>query len=332
MTMPLKPVPTPPQAPASTRMTLKSVVKGKLEAPYRILLYGPEGVGKSTFGADAPSPIFIGAEDGTRHLDVARFPAPETVQDVFEAVRVLTADAHEYQTLVLDTLDWVEPLIWREVCRRDNVSNIEEVGGGYMKGYTVAVDEWRKLVAALERLQATKRMHVVLLAHSHIKTFKNPEGEDYDRYEIKLHPKASGLVKEWCEAVLFAREETLVHKAKGKRPKGVGVGARIIYTERSGAYDAKNRYTMPAEIPLSWADFDAAVKAGRVAPAEDLRSEILRKAKELGGELEKAVLENLERAGTNPQHLALLNNRVNARLAEKAAASTTAAQTAEKAS
>jgi hypothetical protein len=318
--------------PRAQRMTLAAVTKGKQDTPYRVLVYGPEGVGKSTFGGSAPAPIFIGAEDGTAHLDVARFPRPESFADVLEGIRVLAVDEHPYRTLVLDTLDWLEPLIWRDVVARDSkASSIEEVGGGYGKGYTAAVDEWRKLVGALERLQTAKRMHVVLLAHSHIKNFKNPDGPDFDRYQLMLNDKAAGVLKQWCDDVLFARQETLVNPERYKKAKAVGVGERVLHTERTAAFDAKNRHSLPPTLPLSWPDYETAAKAEQVAPPEALKEEIKQKAAELGGELEKAVLETAAKAGDNAQHLAVLLNRVNAKLAERPV-SPEAAPAAEKGS
>ncbi len=133
---------------------------------------------------------------------------------------------------------------------------------GFGKGYAAALDEWRKFLAQLERLRA-KGMHVVLLAHTHLKTFKNPLGEDFDRYELKLNLKAGGLLKEWCDAVLFANYETFAVKASGTtKAKGVSSGARYIYTERTAGYDAKNRYALPAQMALSWAEFESAARAG----------------------------------------------------------------------
>jgi hypothetical protein len=311
------------------RMTLAAVVKGKLEHPLKVTLYGVEGIGKSTFGAGAPAPIFLGAEEGTQHLDVARFPKPESIGDVFDAVRVLTDDSHTYQTLVVDTLDWLEPIIWRHlIAKSGSATTIEEVGGGYGKGYTAALDEWRRFLAAIERLQAAKRMHVVLIAHSQVKTFKNPEGDDFDRYQMKINDKAAGLVKEWSDAVLFAKHDTVALKdSKTKRVRGVDTGARLIFTERTAAYDAKNRYSLPGQLPLSWADFFAAVKAGQVADPAVLREEIQRKAKELGGDIEVKTTEWLK-PGRDSGAMAQMNNRLNALLAEKLAATETAADVA----
>lgn len=307
--------------PKPSRMTLSSLVKGKLDQPLRVLLYGQEGVGKSTFAASAPAPIFLGAEDGTAQLDVVRFPTPESWNEVLEAVATLTNEQHKFQTLVVDTLDWVEPLLWAHMIRRDrnpknDLKTIEDYG--YGKGYNAALDDWRVLLAALERLRKAKGMHVVLLAHSWIKSFKNPEGDDFDRYELKLNAKAAGLWKEWADDVLFARFEILAHKdTQTRRVRGVSTGARLIHTERTAAYDAKNRHSLPEELPLAWADYEAAVKAGKVSEPGALRAEIERKAKELGGDLEKAILETLPKAGDDVSKLVILNNKVNAKLAEK---------------
>ena len=189
--------PTP--KPAPKRMSLVGVVQGRVQKPIRALVWGVEGIGKSTFGSNAPSPIFLGAEDGTTELDVARFPEPTSWQDVFDAVTELTTAEHAYRTLVLDTLDWLEPLNWEHVCakgdgRGKRIASIEDFG--YGKGYAAALDEWRRLLSAIERLRNTRHMNVVLLAHGWIKPFKNPDGPDYDRHELKLHPKAGGLLKE----------------------------------------------------------------------------------------------------------------------------------------
>jgi hypothetical protein len=309
--------PKPQAAPAKpSRMSLGALVKGKIQQPTRVVLYGVEGIGKSTFGANAPSPIFIGAEDGTSQLDVTRFPAPESWQEVLDAVRVLANDEHEYKTLVLDTLDWAEPLLWAHICQRDKQESIEAYG--YGKGYQAALDEWRIFLAALERMSKAKRMHVVLLAHSWIKPFKNPEGDDFDRYEMKLHAKAAGLIKEWSDCVLFANHETFAQKdSKTKRVRGLDTGARLLFTQRRAAFDAKNRYGLPDSIPLSWADFEAGMQSGEVADPAVLKAEIERKLKILGGDMEKSALVSLSKAGNNPTMLAQLNNWASAKVAAK---------------
>lgn len=311
--------PKPSSPPRPSRMTLGAVVKGKRKQPVRAVLYGLEGIGKSTFGANAPGSIFLGAEDGTAHLDVARLPSPESWQDVLDAVRLLGAEEHPYQTLVVDTLDAVEPLVWAHICKRDSTGqrplrSVEDYG--YGKGYQAALEEWRVFLAAMERLRA-KGMHVVLIAHSWIKPFKNPEGEDFDRYEMKLNAKAAGLVKEWADCVLFTNFEVLAHKDERKRVRGIDSGARLIHTERRAAFDAKNRYSLPETLPLSWADFEAAMEKGQVAEPSVLRAEIQRKAALLGGEGEKVTLAALEKVGEDTTKLAQLNNWAAAKVAAK---------------
>lgn len=268
--------PALPNHPARGRMQLGAVIRGKVERPMRVLLYGVEGVGKSTFAASAPSPIFLAAEDGTAQLDVARFPEPERWADVLEALEELRTAEHSYKTVVVDTLDWLEPLCWAEIVARaqsSKITSIEDFGFG--KGYVAALDEWRSLLARFERLRAERGMHVIFLAHSWIKTFKNPEDADYDRYELKLHAKAGGLLKEWADAVLFARYETFSNTdEKTKRTRGVSTGARVLHTQRMAAWDAKNRYDLPETLPLDWSAFADAVRAAAPLDPAKLRARI----------------------------------------------------------
>lgn len=254
--------PQPKPAPqAAERMTLANVKSGRLQKPPRIVLYGVEKIGKSTTAAGAPSPIFIGAEDGTSELDVARFPEPRSWPDILQAIHVLETDSHDYKTLVLDTLDWAEPVLWRFICERDHKRSIEDYG--YGKGYVAAIDEWRVLLHRLDALRDKKGMAVVLLGHAVIRSFKNPTGDDFDRYQMKMHEKSTGLVKEWADAVLFAAFETFTKKVDERgKAKGISTGARVVHTTRTAAFDAGNRYSMPEELPLSWSEIDAAIRAG----------------------------------------------------------------------
>lgn len=311
--------PAPVVAPArAPRMTLASITRGKLLGPARLLVYGVDGVGKTTFAAGAPKPVFLGAEDGTTELDVARFPTPTTWLDVLEAVRTLTADGGGFETFVLDTVDWTEPLLLAELCRREGVTSREEIGGGFQKWINAAVDEWRVLLAALERLQATQKMNIIILAHSEKKNVKNPMGEDYERFQLKMHEKHSGLFREWVKGVYFAKHEEYADKdKKTKRVRGISTGARLLFTQWSAAYDAKDRYNLPEQIALDWSEFEKARASGHVA-TEALKAEIERKAVELGGEVEKFARDYLVKNATNAVQLNLLNTKLNAKLAERA--------------
>lgn len=298
---------------APSRMSLAALVKGRQVKPVRVLLYGVEGVGKSTFASEAPRPIFLGAEDGTAHLDVERFPMPQTWTEVLDAVRVLTAEAHEFRSLAIDTLDWAEPLLWAHICARDGEKNIESYG--YGKGYQAALDEWRVFLAALERMREAKSMHVILLAHSWIKPFKNPQGPDFDRYEMKLNAKAGGLLKEWADVVLFANHEiAAAMDEKTKRFKGVSTDARLIYTTRTHAYDAKNRYDLPQRMPLDWETFFAAVQAHKPADPSQLIEAIKARLPGLEKADQEKVIAALDRAGSDAAKLAQLNTWVNGKV------------------
>jgi AAA domain len=309
-----------PQAP-SGRMSLTNIVSGRIVKPMRLLVYGLEGVGKSTFAASAPNPIYLGAEDGTSELDVRRFAQPEQFVHLLEAIAELTTAEHGFQTLVIDTLDWAEPFIWKRVCEtcakpgRPPLRSIEEMG--YGKGYVEAGGFWRQLIAALERLRERRRMDVVLLAHSEIKTFKNPAGEDFDRYQMKLHKGAAATWREWCDAVLFADHDITTYEDDRKRTKGIGSKARILRTEHNAAWDAKNRYDLPATLPLDWEAFAEAAAAHRPDDPARLRTQIDRLLEQVADNAKLVVRVGNARdnAGDNAGELARILNKLAAKIA-----------------
>lgn len=301
------------------RMTLESVSSGRKQAPPRILVHGVDGVGKSTLAANAPAPIFIGPEDGSGHLDVARFPAVETWQDVLDGVSELTTREHQFSTLGIDSVDWAEPLVWRHVCESAGVQAIEDVGGGFGKGYLAALDQWRIFLAALEQLQTKRGMGVILIGHSLIKKFQNPEGLDFDRYVLKLNDKAAALLREWCHGVYFAQFEQFAVEER-KRVRGVSTGARVLYTQRTAAFDAKDRYGLPEKLPLDWAEFERCRAAGSASTPEALREAITTKVVGLPEALRTQATAALGRAGNDAQKLAQLNSWVNAKVSEQSAA------------
>lgn len=250
-------------------MRLDQIQHGKQVRPRRVMVYGVHGIGKSTFGAMAPNPIFIPTEDGLADIDCAKFPKAQTYRDVFDAISTLYSEAHDFETVVIDSLDWLERLIWAEVCAKRNVKSIEDIG--YAKGYTFALTHWREVIDGLDALLAERRMNVVLLAHSQIEKFSNPETEAYDRYSPKLHKTASGMVQEWCDEVLFANYKVYTKSTDEgfdkTRVQGIGTGERVLRTEERPAHCAKNRLNMPLEIPLDWREYAKFLPQAAAEPA-----------------------------------------------------------------
>ena len=247
-----------------TRMQLAAVTRGRVKRPLKLVAYGPEGVGKSTFASQAPDPVFLCAEDGTSQLDVARFPEPKTWAELAEAMTELKHGEHPFKTLVVDSLDWLQPMLVKHVCDTDKIK--ESAYHDFGRGEKFAVRHWKILQESFDELRATRGMHVICLAHCQARTFKNPEGEDFDRYQLALPPSAEALWKQWPDTLLFLSWEMLTQKL-GERAKGVQ-GERMIYTERTAAWDAKNRYGLPPSLPFTqeaaWRAFADAVKATQV--------------------------------------------------------------------
>lgn len=233
---------------------LEQVMTGRTPAPRRLMLYGTHGVGKSQFASRSPAPIFIQTEDGLGEIDCDRFPLTTSFEQAMQALSELYTDKHEFRTVVVDSLDWLERLIWLEVCRKRNVENIEEIG--YGKGYVFALTQWREFLEGLSALRNDRGMMVVLIAHARIERFENPETESYDRYCPRLHRLASQVIQEWCDEVLFATFKVYTKQTDEgfdrKRTQGVGTGERVIRTVERPAHVAKNRLNLPDELPLAW--------------------------------------------------------------------------------
>jgi hypothetical protein len=215
-----------------------------------LVIHGGEGIGKSTLAASAPSPIFIAAEDGLENIDAeAVEPYPSKWEDVLAALDYVATLKNE--TVAVDSLDWLEPLCWDFVVRQANSAKIKGIEDfGYGKGYTAALDQWRVFLAKLSKLRALDK-HIVLIAHTVRKLFKNPIGDDYEQFTVKLNEKASGLIVEWSDIVGYCCEDVATEDTSG-RVKAQSSGKRIIRTSPHPAYLAKTRFQLPARLPLSW--------------------------------------------------------------------------------
>ena len=235
---------------------LETIQTGKQPQPPRIMIYGSEGVGKSTFAASAPKPVFVQTEDGLSEIDTAKFPLCTSFNDVIEQLKAVRDGEHDFQTLCIDSLDWLERLIWDRVCQDYGVKSIEKAAGGYGSGYGIALAYWRDVIKLLNEIRNKRGMAVILVAHAKVERFEDPEHPTYDRYQPRLHKTANALVCEWADAVLFAKRRMRIDSVTGRAaPVGADGGERILCTNGSPAFNAKNRYSLPSEMALSWTAF-----------------------------------------------------------------------------
>ena len=241
--------------------------RGLVARPQKVVLYAPEGIGKSTIASQLPAPLFIDLEQGTHHLDVARVE-PTTLAEVEEIlVALATKRITDFRTLVIDTVDWLEELVTKQVCADAQKKSIEDFG--YGKGYVHLTEKMSTVLDKLDRVAAAG-MDVVLLAHSQVKKFEQPDdAKAYDRYELKLTRQIGPLVKEWCDALLFANWKTNLKVPDEGKTKGVGGKERRLYATHTAAWDAKNRHSLKDEEPFTVETFRKILGAG-TAPAVTL--------------------------------------------------------------
>ena len=230
-----------------------NITRGPMKSAKKVLIYGPEGVGKTSFAAKMPGAVFIDTEGSTRHMDVARFDSTETLYDVLDQLNYVMAHPDEIGTLVIDTVDWLEKLIFNAVCVEKKISNIEDIG--YGKGYVYAKQNMQQILEVLQVI-VDSGVHVCLVCHSMIRKFELPdEMGSYDRYMLKLNEKnIAPIVKEWVDMMLFVNYRTdIVIDPDGKTKKGKGGQKRIMYANHSACWDAKNRFGLPDEMPFDFA-------------------------------------------------------------------------------
>jgi len=228
-----------------------NISSGKIMSAQKVVLYGPEGIGKSTFAAQFPDPVFIDTEGSTRHMDVRRFDKPSSWTMLTEQVSYVRDHVDVCKTLVIDTADWAELLCINDILARYDKKGIEDFG--YGKGYVYLAEQFGKLLNLLEEV-VSRGIHVVLTAHAKMRKFEQPdEMGAYDRWEMKLSKQTAPMVKEWADMVLFASYKTIVVKdGTGEHTKSKAQGGkRVMYTSHHPCWDAKNRHDLPETM-----DFD----------------------------------------------------------------------------
>ena len=243
---------------AARRMMLSAVKEHEPVKAEKIVLYAPAGWGKTTWASKAPNPVFISTEDGLKNIKAQSFPDAQTWQDLFEAIESLRQEDHDFKSLVIDTVDWSENLCHKYLVHRDKKQSIEDYG--YGKGYVIAFEEWKKLLMPIDALRKEKQMNVIFLAHTEIKTFNNPAGENYDRFNLKTDKRISALIEEWADEVMFGSYDIAVD-VKGNRGKAYGQD-RVMYVNYSAAWNAKNRWSLTDPFPSDAGKFWELVNGG----------------------------------------------------------------------
>lgn len=233
----------------------------RLDAP-KVLLAGEPKIGKSTFAASAPGAVGIITEDGLAGVDAQAFPLAQSLDDIYGAIGTLLNEDHNFQTVFVDSLDWLEPLVQAHVCRANGWKDIETPG--YGKGYMAAAAEWKTLLDGLEALRRERGMGVILICHVKQQRIESPTHEGYDAYVLKLHSKAGALAEEWADIVGFAAHRITLKKTEAgfgnKETKALKTGERMLYLEPHPAYPSGSRFGLH-DCPLTWDAFAAQLQA-----------------------------------------------------------------------
>jgi hypothetical protein len=239
-------------------INLSNIGNTKHAAPPRIVVYGTHGIGKSCFAASAPNPIFIQTEDGLAGISTNAFPLASTTADIMDAINSLATEKHDFQTVVLDSADWAENIMAKEIETKFDSKDL-----AYGRSAVLLADAWRNVLQGLNYLRDEKGMTVILLAHSEIKRFDSPVTDSFDRYIPKGQAKSIALIQEWADVIGFANFKTIVKSTDvgfgNTKTRGLSNGERFLFLQETPAFVAKNRYNLPTELPFSWESLSTAM-------------------------------------------------------------------------
>jgi hypothetical protein len=242
---------------------LQTIKRGKQKRPRRTVIYGTHGIGKTTWASNWPNPVILPTEDGCGDLDVMSFPLCTNLGEAWGPIMELSSPdvEHDLETLVLDSADWLEQLIWQDVCQKSDKKSITDFDFG--KGYGASARIFNNILLALNGCR-DNGIHVVIIAHCEVKKFSAPGIESYDRYTPKLHKEVAALVQEWADEVLFCNYKTYVTKEDMgfNKSRGIAVGnsERVIYTQEGPGHLAKNRLGLPVEMGMDFEAYKAFLK------------------------------------------------------------------------
>ena len=241
------------------------ITSGKVMRAQKVVIYGSEGIGKSTLASRFPNPLFIDTEGGTAHMDVRRIDKPGTWTELMDVLNEVAITPDVCGSLIIDTADWAEQLAVSYVCAKYKKAGIEDFG--YGKGHTYLAEEFAPFFRALDRIVGAG-IHVVVTAHAKMRKFEQPdEMGAYDRWEMKLSKQVAPLFKEWCDMLLFLNYQTYVVTTENKSTKAQG-GKRVMYTSHHPCWDAKNRHGLEEVLDLDYEQIAHIFEKGDSKPKE----------------------------------------------------------------
>ena len=226
-----------------------NITSGRVARPQKLVLYGVEGIGKTSLAAQTPDPLFIDTEGGTAHLDVRRLQKPATWDELIALIKEVAATPEVCRTLVIDTADWAEQMAIKHICEKYKQTGLESFGFG--KGYTYLAEEFARMLRACENVLASGR-NVVIVAHARVRKQELPEEMGaFDHWELKLSRQCAPLLAEWPDLLLFVSYKTFVSGTESGSKKASG-GKRVMYATHHPCWDAKNRFGLPDEMDLDY--------------------------------------------------------------------------------
>lgn len=239
-------------------------VTGKITRNVKTVIYGTEGVGKSTLASKFPEPLFLDVEGGTSQMNVRRIAPPKTWQELLAVVKEVAVTRNVCKTLILDTADKAEILCTDYICQKYKQTSIESFG--YGKGYTYLAEEWQKLMEAFDAVIAAG-MNVTIIAHAKQRKIELPDQTgSFDHWEMKLSRQVAPLLKEWADLLLFLNYRTYVVTTDNNTRKAQG-GKRVMYTSHNPVWDAKNRHGLPEEMDLDFSGLASIFEVGEKEPS-----------------------------------------------------------------
>jgi len=287
-----------------------NIVKGRQQKPLRTLIYGEPGVGKSSFAAQAPSPLFLCAEDGAGQIDVPK----QSVTSWSHMLEILQecVELKGYETIVIDTLDALEDMLTADIVTEAKVASINSGELGYGRGLGALTLQWRPLIAALDRVRASGK-NIMTIAHGQVKKVNDPTIGEYDRFAPKLYEKVWGLMNEWSDDVLFASFDKGIKKGEnGKKDRVIVTEDRILQTTKRSGFEAKNRHNLPEQIELDGVAYWAAIARTRRTAAQIRESiaALLKQDAKKGEELTPRVTAACEKARDDADKLARIESKL----------------------